>query len=92
MEDGSRPKPRALQILDAIDRFGVKAVLGRDVLSNKEIVEMTISEYVRKAYISRDAYRNEDNKVDWAEWASKHQYLSRYLNLAILAADKLDGE
>lgn len=69
-------------LLDYIDRFGVKAVTGRDTLGAGELKAMVMAENIRRAYWSRDAYKNSEGKADWAEWAQKHPELNRYLTFA----------
>ena len=60
------PPPPELALLAYIDRFGVRAILGRDVLRANEVLSMMIAENVVKAYLSRKASEN------WGKWASEN--------------------
>lgn len=58
-----------------IDRFGVKAVLGRDTLGYGEMALMTYAETAEKlkeCYQDRAQYRDEDGNENWVEWAYKN--------------------
>lgn len=62
-----------LQKLWLIDRFGVRAVLGRDTLYAHEITRMIAAENVYKALRSRT------NSDDWAKWASDNKRAAELL-------------
>ena len=66
-ESGKHP-PYERLYLAYIERFGVKAVFGRDVLSLGEIQRMLIVDDVVNAYRMRKATKN------WAEWAERDPY------------------
>ena len=66
--------PAEIKLLSAIDRFGVKAVLGRDVLSAGEISRARYAETIIGAYRARE--RSES----WVEFANKNKQASRILN------------
>lgn len=70
---GTRSHSRELETLYRIDRFGVKAVLGRDVLYWSETRRMIVAEKVYKAYHSRRQSGN------WAEWSEKNPVLAKLL-------------
>lgn len=70
--EGSGPPSAELLELSYIDRFGVRAVFGRDELSHGEIQRMILAENVKNAYLARRNYRDEEKNENWAEWASKH--------------------
>ena len=53
-------------MLRYIDRFGVKAVMGRDVLALHEMRNMLLVESVELSYHSRRA------SADWGKWAKDH--------------------
>lgn len=56
--------PHEAVLLNCIDRFGVKAVMGRDVLSHGEINRMLLADRIIRAYASRRA------SGDWGKWAA----------------------
>ena len=64
---------KELDTLAKIDRFGVKAILGRDVLYFGEMQKMIAAENVYVAYHSRRVSKQ------WAEWADKNQKLYKIL-------------
>ena len=61
---GDGEQPREIYILNCIDRFGVRAVLGRDVLGSKEIKLMAIAENIDRWYGER---KRAENPAKWAE-------------------------
>ena len=73
---GEGRKPAPLKLLESIDRFGVKAVTGRDVLSYGEISRMRYCELIVSLYKSREAASN------WAEWTGKNKAAAQALNEA----------
>lgn len=89
--EGDGQKPGILSLLDYIDRFGVRAVMGRDTLGAGEMQAMMMADNVRRAYLSRSAYRDEHGAENWAEWAMSNPDLSEILNYAMMAAGN-DGE
>lgn len=64
---------RELDILAKIDRFGVKAILGRDTLYYGEIRSMIIAENIYGAYLARA------NSNNWVEWAEKNPVMAKIL-------------
>lgn len=89
--EGDGLKPDVLSLLDYIDRFGVRAVMGKDTLGAGEMQAMIMADNVRRAWLSRNAYRDKDGAPNWAQWAEAYPDLSEILNYAIIAAGK-DGE
>lgn len=74
---GNRPPPTTeLLNINYIDRFGVRAVFGRDVLSYKEAQSMVVAENIYSAYISRKEAMEHGNV---AEWATKNPIEARLL-------------
>jgi len=73
---GDGQKPGELKLLESIDRFGVKAVTGRELLGYGEISRMRYCELIVSLYKSREAAPN------WAEWAGKNKAAARVLNEA----------
>jgi len=61
---------------NAIVRFGVKAIMGRDVLSAGEIMRMNIAENIMTAFDMRNRAEN------WAQWVKDNPELSSMLNEA----------
>ena len=84
--EGDGQKPDVLKLLDYIDRFGVQAVMGRPTLGAGEMQAMIMADNVRRAWLSRNAYRDKDGNANWAEWAEAYPDLSEILNYAIIAA------
>jgi hypothetical protein len=74
--------PRELLMLGYIDRFGVRAVMGRDTLGAGEIRRMIVAENITEAWKSRDRYRDKDGVANWSEWAGKHPQLNSILTTA----------
>lgn len=68
--------PPELDTLRLIDRFGVRAVLGRDVLSLGEMRRMLSAEVVLTAYRARSRAEN------WAKWADDNPELAGALGQA----------
>jgi len=68
-------------LASAIKQFGVKAVLGRDVLACGEIMRMNYCENVRSAYQGRA------RAEDWAKWTNENPALARVLNEAEIIAN-----
>jgi len=64
---------RELTALRLIERFGVKAVLGRDTLSAGEIARMITAENIYKAKQANDKSEN------WAEWARNNPHAAKLL-------------
>lgn len=62
-----------LEKLWLIDRFGVKAVTGRDVLGFREMLFMQSAENV---YKSKQANIDSDN---WADWAKRNPQAAKTL-------------
>ena len=88
MEDSRHnPKPDALKMLDAIDRFGVQAVTGSPTLGAGEMQSMIYADNVRRAWLSRNAYRDSEGNANWAQWAENYPELSEVLVYAMRAAN-----
>jgi hypothetical protein len=60
--DDPPPRPFESILLGYIDRFGVRSVLGRDILSAGEIRRMIAVENIIRAHQSRKA------SDDWVKW------------------------
>ena len=88
--EGDGLKPDELKLLDYIDRFGVRAVMGRDTLGAGEMQAMVMADNVRRAWLSRAGYRDQNGAENWAEWAAINPEMSMVLNYAMKAAS--DGE
>jgi len=65
-----------LRLINAIDRFGVLAILGRQ-LGAGEIKRMRVAENIVAAYRSRAQSKN------WATWASENKDMSHLLLTAM---------
>ena len=65
--DLDKPQPFELILLGYIDRFGVRAVMGRDELSAGEIRRMFTTENIVKAYLSRKSAMDGGDVVEWAK-------------------------
>lgn len=70
--DGSDP-PKEYIDLGYIDRFGVRAVMGRDELAYREIQAMLTAENIISAYYSRSQTDN------WAKWAQDNPQADKLL-------------
>ena len=70
---GLPPVPYEIALLSYIDRFGARAVTGRETLAAGEIKRMLMAEQIVSAYQSRKA----SNK--WAEWENANPYKSALL-------------
>jgi hypothetical protein len=68
-----------MELLRKIDRFGVKAILGRDVLHFGELRRFTLAENIYNAYKSRARSEN------WAQWTKDNPEMADVL----AAAEKL---
>ena len=84
------PAPLEVSLKSYIDAFGVEAVTGRRMLYAGEMQRMIVAENIVKAYLSRDAYRDQSGNANWAEWAKHNPTLNRILIDATKAA--YDGE
>ena len=81
------PQPRQYIDLGYIDRFGVRAVMGRDELAFHEIQEMLAAENAIDAYLSRKA------SGDWGKWAQENprvDALLKQIEIIIHAEDRDD--
>ena len=56
------PQPKEIALRQSIERYGAKAVTGRDVLSPRLIKDMTMAQNVEVAFNSRQASEN------WEAW------------------------
>ena len=65
--------PNELRLLDQIDRFGVQAILGRQ-LGAKEITHMRAAENIVKYYRLRSQAKS------WATWAKENPEGAAILN------------
>ena len=59
--------------LSYVDRFGVRAVYGRDELSFSEIQRFLVAENIYNAYMTRKA------ADDWAKWATDNPIAAKLL-------------
>lgn len=73
-KDGQYSKE--LDTLSLIDRFGIKAILGRDVFYFGELQKMLAAENIHYAYHTRKRAKS------WAEFANDHPKLNKILNRA----------
>ena len=64
---------RELDLLSKIDRFGLKAILGRDTFYHGELRHMIFAENIHTAYHARR------NASSWAEWAERNPVMSKIL-------------
>jgi hypothetical protein len=62
-----------LDVLAKIDRFGVKAILGRDSFYFGELRRLIFAENIYKAYHARISSDN------WAAWAEKNPVMAKIL-------------
>jgi hypothetical protein len=60
----------------SIERFGVRAILGRDTLAAGEIMRINYCNNIETAFRSRARVEN------WAQWAQENKDLARVLNEA----------
>jgi hypothetical protein len=60
------PKPNELILLSYIDRFGVEAVTGKNILPFGDARRMIVAENIV------EAYRDRKKSGNWAEWAEKN--------------------
>ena len=78
-------KSPEIRLLRYIDRFGVKAVLGKDVLSFREMRRMLHAEAIARAYFSR-------SRQDAAEWVKDNPEMNIALREAQLLAEEMGLE
>ena len=84
-DDGRFPPiPKELLDLGYIDRFGVRAVTGKDVLPYGYILAMTVAENIVHAYISRKRSEN------WAKWAQDNPREDALLKRVEILANATD--
>lgn len=74
---GDAPIPWELATYRAIERFGVKAVTGKDVLTYAEIHAMRTADIIVSLYQQREASGNV------AEWTNKNPKEARILEAAL---------
>lgn len=65
--------PAELSIARKVDKYGVKAVYGRDVLTHAEIMGMSIADVVVRIYEQRAASN------EWAKWMIDHPKEAAFL-------------
>ena len=70
-----------LLLLNAINRFGVEAVMGRP-LGHNEILCMIEAESII------NAYKAKFSQEDWAKWAQDHPGLNQLLTEALKLAEE----
>lgn len=63
---GDGQPPAEYRLMQAIDRYGVRAVLGRDVLTCGELTRMRYTENIRLLCQARERSDN------WAEWMNEY--------------------
>ena len=68
---------RELDLLRKIDRFGVRAILGRDTLYYGELRRMILAENIYNAYFSRK--NSEKTGGGWAAWSEKNPVMAKIL-------------
>lgn len=78
------PHPRELTTLGYIDRFGVRAVMGKDELAYHEIQEMLAAENVVHAYLARKASNG------WGKWAQDNPEADKLLKKVEVRANATD--
>ena len=72
---GSGPIPKEWRLLNAIDRFGVDAVMGRQLYAN-EITRMGIVDKIITGYLAKT------NSGDWAKWEQNNREWADLVNAA----------
>ena len=77
--EGDGPKPQELIQASYIDRFGVQAVMGRQ-LGAGEMRRMIMAENIV------NAYHNRQRAADWVKWAEDYPDEAVLLNYAMKAA------
>ena len=80
--------PGILKLAQLIDRYGVKAVTGRDCLGAGEILQIQSAEAVVRLFHERAKSQS------WGSWAAGNQGGSRFLNRAMKLANEaglIDG-
>lgn len=82
--DGSQSSPE-IRLANAIDRFGVRAVMGRDVLYAREYYAIRVAEDIVDGYKSREQTDN------IAAWQSENQRLGNLLFEAQQIYERLNG-
>ena len=66
-----------IEKLYRIDRFGLKAITGRDVFFHAELKHLLVAENIVIAYKSRKAH--EASEGGWGEWENKNPILAQIL-------------
>jgi hypothetical protein len=69
-------KPAELMLMDAIDRFGARAVTGRDVLTASEILRARHAEFIVKSYRARAEAES------WPDFVNQNPHAAKVLNEA----------
>lgn len=64
---------RELDLLAKIDRFGIKAILGRDVFYYGELRRLILAENIR------DAYRARAKSENWVTWSTSNPIMAKIL-------------
>jgi hypothetical protein len=82
--EGAGPQPGELNKLALIERFGCKAILGREVLGGAELQRMLLAERIVRSHFDRT------NAEDWAAWAKEHPHDNDLLNEAMKLAHKME--
>lgn len=72
----SSSPPREIQLIRAIDRFGVMAVYGRPVLSVGEIRRLALCENIIAWHAERAGQK------DWSKWGRENKHKARTLTQA----------
>lgn len=73
---GDAPIPAELITYRAVEKFGVKAVFGKDTLTPSEITGMRIADTLQRIYAQREANKNV------AEWTQEHPKEHEFLEAA----------
>ena len=56
---------RELRLIRLVEKFGVKAIFGKDTLPANEVIKMLTADHVLNSYNSR-------KEKPWGEWAREH--------------------
>ena len=72
--------PPAVYVLACnVDRYGHKAILGRDTLAASEIVCFNEARYMVQVWNSREQYRDKNGAPNWSEWSTHNRAAGKYL-------------
>jgi len=74
---GDAPRPVELRLSAEIDKLGVYAVTGSEIISAREVRDMHMAENVSRIYQERE------HAEDWSDWAAKNQDSVKILDMAL---------